>query len=312
MNGVEGMNQYRMRRLARYNVGVKKWKGVVGYALPRPVIRWLQGVCDERLANENVQRATLTLANLIGRCFTSPGTLGRDPDWMAYGAVFCLARDASNKAKGVSGTGGILSHPMMIAAGVTEHYFKLAKQILLSCGFIDVVSHPFTYNSNPLANTTRRKPILYRIGKRWFNLLHARPGLKNPPIHPESPDLQNAVNLTIEGKDSTPHPFGPVGLNSGDSLPSGFERTVPENPWICRMETKRERERREARPEKDRARADLARRRYAEALRAKEADQRNASIDNFIGFGRRSKRGPASAPLEQALDQFAQAMGLNL
>src|SRR5215212_5433103 len=91
----------------------------MGYALPRPVRRWLEGkVLGLR---EPLKLAIIRLANLVGRYHTGPKVGGRD---------FCLARQPKRKGRELDG--GILTNPEM--AGVSEHYFRLARQHLIRWG----------------------------------------------------------------------------------------------------------------------------------------------------------------------------------
>src|SRR3954449_9793834 len=72
----------------------------MGYALPRPVRRWLEGkVLGLR---EPLKLAIIRLANLVGRYHTGPKVGGRD---------FCLARQPKRKGRDLDG--GILTHPEM-------------------------------------------------------------------------------------------------------------------------------------------------------------------------------------------------------
>ena len=88
----------------------------MGYALPRPVRRWLDGQIAG--LREPLKLAIIRLANLVGRYHTGPKVGGRD---------FCLARQPKRKGRELDG--GILTHPEM--AGVSEHYFRLARQHLI-------------------------------------------------------------------------------------------------------------------------------------------------------------------------------------
>ena len=98
---------------------VREYTRGMGYALPRPVRRWLEGkVIGLR---EPLKLAIIRLANLVGRYHTGPKVGGRD---------FCLARQPKRKGRELDG--GILTHPEM--AGVSEHYFKLARKFLLEGG----------------------------------------------------------------------------------------------------------------------------------------------------------------------------------
>ena len=102
---------------------VREYTRGMGYALPRPVRRWLEGkVLGLR---EPLKLAIIRLANLVGRYHTGPKVGGRD---------FCLARQPKRKGRELDG--GILTHPEM--AGVSEHYFRLARQHLIQWGFLAI------------------------------------------------------------------------------------------------------------------------------------------------------------------------------
>src|SRR3954453_20490548 len=95
----------------------------MGYALPSPVRRWLDGkVIGLR---EPLKLAIIRLANLVGRYHTGPKVGGRD---------FCLARQPKRKGRALDG--GIVTNPEM--AGVSEHYFRLAPQHLIRWGFLAI------------------------------------------------------------------------------------------------------------------------------------------------------------------------------
>ncbi|WP_041357815.1 hypothetical protein [Methylorubrum extorquens] len=223
------------------------YKGVVGYALRKPIIRWLQGVCKERELTDRATLATVHLANVIGQCHTGQRRIVEDG--AHEGCVFPLARDAGNKRLGYAATGGILSRPDM--ACMTEHYLKLAIATLLACGFIEVVSKPITYRSTG-PRGVRRKPILYRVGLRFFRILHERHRMQLTPHHPKMIQRQNLqkADITSQGYRYTPD-LVPDGLCSGYSLSGGCERVV-RTQAVCVMESDRDRERREKREERDR------------------------------------------------------------
>src|SRR4051795_10400796 len=100
---------------------VRDYTRGMGYALPRPVRRWLDGKVFG--LREPLKLAIVRLANLVGRYHTGPKVGGRD---------FCLARQPKRKGRELDG--GILTHPEM--AGVSEHYFRLARQHLLQRGVL--------------------------------------------------------------------------------------------------------------------------------------------------------------------------------
>ena len=77
---------------------VREYTRGMGYALPRPVRRWLDGkVLGLR---EPLKLAIIRLANLVGRYHTGPKVGGRD---------FCLARQPKRKGRELDG--GILTTP---------------------------------------------------------------------------------------------------------------------------------------------------------------------------------------------------------
>src|SRR4051794_14235900 len=129
----------------------------MGYALPRPVRRWLEGkVIGLR---EPLKLAIIRLANLVGRYHTGPKVDGRD---------FCLARQPKRKGRELDG--GILTNPEM--AGVSEHYFKLARTFLLERGFL-AIARPSdrAFKSKRLSHHApsgwRCPATLYKIGAKF-------------------------------------------------------------------------------------------------------------------------------------------------
>ena len=116
----------------------------MGYALPRPVRRWLDGkVIGLR---EPLKLAIIRLANLVGRYHTGPKVGGRD---------FCLARQPKRKGRELDG--GILTHPEM--EGVSEHYFKLARQRLIEWGFLAI--------ARPSDRAFRSKRVSHHAPSGW-------------------------------------------------------------------------------------------------------------------------------------------------
>jgi hypothetical protein len=152
----------------------------MGYALPRPVRRWLEGkVLGLR---EPLKLAIIRLANLVGRYHTGPKVGGRD---------FCLARQPKRKGRDLDG--GILTHPEM--DGVSEHYFKLARQHLIRWGFL-AIARPSdrAFKSKRLSHHApsgwRCPATLYKIGAKFAPSLlrRAKPRCVQAPAHfPVSP-----------------------------------------------------------------------------------------------------------------------------
>src|SRR3954463_16382731 len=129
----------------------------MGYALPRPVRRWLEGQIAG--LREPLKLAIIRLANLVGRYHTGPKVGGRD---------FCLARQPKRKGRELDG--GILTNPEM--AGVSEHYFRLARQHLIHWGFL-AIARPSdrAFKSKRLSHHApsgwRCPATLYKIGARF-------------------------------------------------------------------------------------------------------------------------------------------------
>src|SRR3954452_441748 len=146
----------------------------MGYALPRPVRRWLEGQIAG--LREPLRLAIIRLANLVGRYHTGPKVGGRD---------FCLARQPKRKGRELDG--GILTHPEM--AGVSEHYFKLARTFLLERGVL-AIARPSdrAFKSKRLSHhapTGWRCPApLSKIGVKFAPALvrRAKPRLVQAPV----------------------------------------------------------------------------------------------------------------------------------
>src|SRR4051812_49990875 len=77
---------------------VREYTRGMGYALPRPVRRWLEGQIAG--LREPLKLAIIRLANLVARYHTGPNAAGRD---------FCLARQPKRKRRELDGR--ILTHP---------------------------------------------------------------------------------------------------------------------------------------------------------------------------------------------------------
>src|SRR3954447_21632527 len=129
----------------------------MGYALPRPVRRWLNGkILGLR---EPLKLAIIRLANLVGRYHTGPKVGGRD---------FCLARQPKRKGRELDS--GILTNPEMV--GVSEHYFRLARQHLIQWGFL-AIARPSerAFKSKRLSHHApsgwRCPATLYKIGAKF-------------------------------------------------------------------------------------------------------------------------------------------------
>src|SRR3954465_2858983 len=116
----------------------------MGYALPRPVRRWLEGQIAG--LREPLKLAIIRLANLVGRYHTGPKVGGRD---------FCLARQPKRKGRELDG--GILTHPEM--AGVSEHYFRLARQHLIRWGFLAI--------ARPSVRAFKSKRVSHHAPSGW-------------------------------------------------------------------------------------------------------------------------------------------------
>src|SRR4051812_33708451 len=103
--------------------------------------------------------AIIRLANLVGRYHTGPKVGGRD---------FCLARQPKRKGRELDG--GILTHPEM--AGVSEHYFRLARQHLIRWGFL-AIARPSdrAFKSKRVSHHApsgwRCPATLYKIGAKF-------------------------------------------------------------------------------------------------------------------------------------------------
>src|SRR5829696_7051274 len=146
----------------------------MGYALPRPVRCWLEGkVLGLR---EPLKLAIIRLANLVGRYHTGPKVGGRD---------FCLARQPKRKGRDLDG--GILTNPEM--AGVSEHYFKLARTFLLKWGFLEIARpSDRAFKSKRVSHHApggwRCPATLYKIGTRFALALlrRAKPRLVQAPV----------------------------------------------------------------------------------------------------------------------------------
>ena len=161
----------------------------MGYALPRPVRRWLDGkILGLR---EPLKLAIIRLANLVGRYHTGPKVGGRD---------FCLARQPKRKGRELDG--GILTNPEM--DGVSEHYFKLARQHLIQWGFL-AIARPSdrAFKSKRLSHHApsgwRCPATLYKIGAKFAPALLRRAKrrfVQAPARSPGSPvSRQNHLGL---------------------------------------------------------------------------------------------------------------------
>ncbi len=147
---------------------VRHYTRGMGYALPRPVRRWLEGQITG--LREPLKLAIIRLANLVGRYHTGPKVGGRD---------FCLARQPKRKGRDLDG--GILTNPEM--AGVTEHFFKLARTFLLKWGFLEIArpsDRAFKTKrvSHHAPGGWRCPATLYRIGARFAPALLRRAKLR--------------------------------------------------------------------------------------------------------------------------------------
>ena len=161
----------------------------MGYALPRPVRRWLDGKVFG--LREPLKLAIIRLANLVGRYHTGPKVGGRD---------FCLARQPKRKGRELDG--GILTHPEM--AGVSEHYFKLARQHLIRWGFL-AIARPSdrAFKSKRVSHHApsgwRCPATLYKIGAKFAPALLRRAKrrfVQAPARSPVSPvSRQNHLRL---------------------------------------------------------------------------------------------------------------------
>src|SRR5215212_4240250 len=140
----------------------------MGYALPRPVRRWLDGkVIGLR---EPLKLDIIRLANLVGRYHPGPKVGGRD---------FCLARQPKRKGRELDG--GILTNPEM--DGVSEHYFKLARRHLIQWGFL-AIARPSdrAFKSKRVSHHApsgwRCPATLYKIGAKFAPALLRRARLR--------------------------------------------------------------------------------------------------------------------------------------
>src|SRR5215217_4451047 len=163
----------------------------MGYALPRPVRRLLDGkVIGLR---EPLKLAIIRLSDLVGRYHTGPKVSGRD---------FCLARQPKRKGRNLDG--GILTNPEM--EGVSEHYFRLARQHLIRWGFL-AIARPSVraFKSKRLSHHApsgwRCPATLYKIGAKFAPALlrRAKPrGGQAPARSPGSP-VYRQEHLRLNG-----------------------------------------------------------------------------------------------------------------
>jgi hypothetical protein len=174
----------------------------MGYALPRPVRRWLEGKVFG--LREPLKLAIVRLANLVGRYHTGPKVGGRD---------FCLARQPKRKGRELDG--GILTHPEM--AGVSEHYFKLARTFLLERGFL-AIARPSdrAFKSKRVSHHApsgwRCPATLYKIGAKFAPALlrRAKPRGGQAPACASGSPVRRQENLKLNGS----HPRS--GFHTGD------------------------------------------------------------------------------------------------
>jgi hypothetical protein len=174
----------------------------MGYALPRPVRRWLDG--EVLGLREPLKLAIIRLANLVGRYHTGPKVGGRD---------FCLARQPKRKGRDLDG--GILTNPEM--DGVSEHYFKLARQHLIRWGFL-AIARPSdrAFKSKRLSHHApsgwRCPATLYKIGARFAPALlrRAKPRCGQAPARFPGSPVRRQENLRLNGI----HPRS--GFHTGD------------------------------------------------------------------------------------------------
>src|SRR5215218_7651071 len=163
----------------------------MGYALPRPVRRWLDGQIVG--LREPLKLAIIRLANLVGRYHTGPKVGGRD---------FCLARQPKRKGRELDG--GILTHPEM--DGVSEHYFKLARTFLLEQGFL-AIARPSdrAFKSKRLSHHApsgwRCPATLYKIGVKFAPALlrRAQPRVVHAPARCSGPPVNRQGSLRLNG-----------------------------------------------------------------------------------------------------------------
>jgi hypothetical protein len=181
---------------------VREYTRGMGYALPRPVRRWLEGkVLGLR---EPLKLAIIRLANLVGQYHTGPKVGGRD---------FCLARQPKRKGRELDG--GILTHPEM--AGVSEHYFKLARTFLLERGFL-AIARPSdrAFKSKRVSHHApsgwRCPATLYKIGAKFAPALlrRAKPRCVQAPARFPGSPVRRQETLRLNGT----HPRS--GFHTGD------------------------------------------------------------------------------------------------
>jgi hypothetical protein len=170
---------------------VREYTRGMGYALPRPVRRWLEGkVLGLR---EPLKLAIIRLANLVGRYHTGPKVGGRD---------FCLARQPKRKGRDLDG--GILTNPEM--DGVSEHYFKLARQHLIRWGFL-AIARPSdrAFKSKRLSHHApsgwRCPATLYKIGAKFAPALlrRAKPRFGQAPARFPGSPVRRQETLRLNG-----------------------------------------------------------------------------------------------------------------
>src|SRR4051794_23932767 len=163
----------------------------MGYALPRPIRRWLEGQIAG--LREPLKLAIIRLANLVGRYHTGPKVGGRD---------FCLARQPKRKGRELDG--GILTHPEM--AGASAHYFRLARQHLIQWGFLAITrpsDRAFKSKrlSHPAPSGWRCPATLYKIGASFAPALlrRAKPGVVQPPARCSVSPVRRQEHLRLNG-----------------------------------------------------------------------------------------------------------------
>src|SRR4051812_41987367 len=170
---------------------VREYTRGMGYALPRPVRRWLEGQIAG--LREPLKLAIIRLANLVGRYHTGPKVGGRD---------FCLAPQP--KRKGGEVDGGILTNPEM--AGVSEHYFRLARQHLIRWGFL-AIARPSdrAFRSKRVSHHApsgwRCPATLYEIGARFAPALlrRAKPRGVQAPARASGSPVRRQEPLRLNG-----------------------------------------------------------------------------------------------------------------
>src|SRR3954462_11239668 len=176
----------------------------MGYALPRPIRRWLDGQIAG--LREPLKLAIIRLANLVGRYHTGPKVGGRD---------FCLARQPKRQGRGGELDGGILTTPEM--AGVSEHYFRLARQHLIQWGFL-AIARPSdrAFKSKRISHHApsgwRCPATLYKMGARFALALlrRAKPRCVQAPARCSVSPVSRQGNLGLNGT----HPRS--GFHTGD------------------------------------------------------------------------------------------------